>query len=137
MPAKGDNDRLALDGQDRRPWFYRTRRQIGRRCPSFPPGDRLLIDPMTLGQNPQALVTMLYRSKDCLSRAGASVKNLAHSASFHSLEKIAPPKPGTKHAKANAAKSKVRARVEHVFAYQKATMGLFIPNIGIRRAKAG
>ena len=39
--------------------------------------------------------------------------------------------------KANAAKSKVRVRVEHVFAYQKATMGLFIPNIGIRRAKAG
>jgi len=40
---------------------------------------------------------MLYRSTDCLSRAGASVKNLAHSASFQSLEKIAPSKPGTKH----------------------------------------
>ncbi|HEX4828615.1 MAG TPA: IS5 family transposase [Xanthobacteraceae bacterium] len=39
-------------------------------------------------------------------------------------------------AKANAAKSKVRARVEHVFAQQKAKMGLFIRTIGIRRAEA-
>lgn len=39
-------------------------------------------------------------------------------------------------AKANAAKSKVRARVEHVFARQKANMGLFIRTIGIRRAEA-
>ena len=40
---------------------------------------------------------MLYRSTDRLSRAGASVQYLAHSASFHSVEKIAPSKPGTKH----------------------------------------
>ena len=39
-------------------------------------------------------------------------------------------------AKANAAKSKVRARVEHVFAQQKAKMGLFIRTIGIKRAEA-
>ena len=39
-------------------------------------------------------------------------------------------------AKANAAKSKVRARVEHVFAQQKDKMGLFIRTIGIRRAEA-
>ena len=39
-------------------------------------------------------------------------------------------------AKANAAKSKVRARVEHVFAHQKAIMGLFIRTIGIKRAEA-
>ena len=38
-------------------------------------------------------------------------------------------------AKANAAKSTVRARVEHVFAHQKAKMGLFIRVIGIRRAE--
>ena len=36
----------------------------------------------------------------------------------------------------NAAKSKVRARVEHVFAQQKAKMGLFIRTIGIKRAEA-
>ena len=35
----------------------------------------------------------------------------------------------------NATKSKVRARVEHVFAYQKAKMGLFIRTIGIARAE--
>ena len=39
-------------------------------------------------------------------------------------------------AKANAAKSAVRARVEHVFAHQKDKMGLFIRTIGIRRAEA-
>lgn len=39
-------------------------------------------------------------------------------------------------AKANAAKSKIRARVEHVFAHQKAKMGLFIRTIGIKRAEA-
>ena len=39
-------------------------------------------------------------------------------------------------AKANVAKSKVRARVEHVFAGQKDQMGLFIRTIGIKRAEA-
>lgn len=39
-------------------------------------------------------------------------------------------------AKANAAKSKVRARVEHVFAHQKEKMGLFIRTIGLTRAEA-
>lgn len=39
-------------------------------------------------------------------------------------------------AKANAAKSKVRARVEHVFAHQRDNMGLFIRTIGIKRAEA-
>jgi len=39
-------------------------------------------------------------------------------------------------AQANAAKSKVRARVEHVFAHQKDKMGLFIRTIGIKRAEA-
>lgn len=39
-------------------------------------------------------------------------------------------------AKASAAKSKVRARVEHVFAHQKAAMGLLIHTIGIKRTEA-
>jgi transposase, IS5 family len=38
-------------------------------------------------------------------------------------------------AKANAAKSKVRAAVEHVFAWQKGPMGLFVRTIGLARAK--
>jgi hypothetical protein len=37
---------------------------------------------------------------------------------------------------ANAKKSKIRARVEHVFAEQKDRMGLFIRTIGIARAEA-
>ena len=39
-------------------------------------------------------------------------------------------------ARANAAKSKVRARVEHVFARPKEQRGLFIRTIGIKRAEA-
>ena len=36
---------------------------------------------------------------------------------------------------ANAQKSKVRSRVEHVFAHQKGPMGLFVRTIGIARAR--
>ena len=36
--------------------------------------------------------------------------------------------------RANNAKSKIRSRVEHVFAKQKDRMGLFIRTIGIARA---
>ena len=39
-------------------------------------------------------------------------------------------------ARANAAKSTVRARVEHVFARQKDQMGLFVRTIGLARAEA-
>jgi IS5 family transposase len=39
-------------------------------------------------------------------------------------------------ARANAARSKIRARVEHVFAQQKSKMGLFIRTIGLKRAEA-
>src|SRR5216683_6694769 len=39
---------------------------------------------------------MLYRSTDRLCRCGAPVQYLSHSASFHSLEKYAPPNAGTK-----------------------------------------
>jgi len=37
-------------------------------------------------------------------------------------------------ARANAQKSKVRSKVEHVFAHQKARMGLFVRTIGLARA---
>jgi IS5 family transposase len=39
-------------------------------------------------------------------------------------------------ARANARKSKIRSKVEHVFAHQKARMGLFVRTIGIARATA-
>jgi hypothetical protein len=38
-------------------------------------------------------------------------------------------------ARANAARSAIRARVEHVFAHQKNRYGLFIRTIGIARAQ--
>ena len=38
------------------------------------------------------------------------------------------------HRRANQARSKVRSSVEHVFAEQKARMGLFIRTVGIARA---
>ncbi|WP_238944788.1 hypothetical protein, partial [Vandammella animalimorsus] len=41
-------------------------------------------------------LTMLYCSAGCLCRGGACMKNLAHSASFHSGEKIEPSKSGIK-----------------------------------------
>jgi IS5 family transposase len=40
------------------------------------------------------------------------------------------------HAKANAARSKVRSCVEHVFAELKDRMGLFVRTVGLERAKA-
>src|SRR5580692_11133371 len=75
----------------------RPSRQIGDRSPTLPLGGGLLIDPEALGQRPQALLTMLYRSTDRLSRRGAPMQNLAHSASFESLDKDAPSKAETKH----------------------------------------
>lgn len=59
-------------------------------------GNRLLVDPVTLGQSPQARLTMLYRSTDCPCRCGAAVENLAHSAPFNANKKIAPLNSGTK-----------------------------------------
>src|ERR1700722_10470076 len=63
----------------------------------LPLSDGFRVDPVALRQRPQARVTMLYRSTDCLCRRGAPMKNLAHSASFESFDKDAPSKPGTKH----------------------------------------
>ena len=39
-------------------------------------------------------------------------------------------------ARANAAKSSVRAHFEHVFAHQKNRFGLYIRTIGLKRAEA-
>jgi len=39
-------------------------------------------------------------------------------------------------ARANAAKSTIRAHIEHVFAHQKNRFGLFIRTIGLKRAEA-
>jgi transposase, IS5 family len=45
-----------------------------------------------------------------------------------------PPSAGVRTARANAAKSTVRAQIEHIFADQKHRMGLFVGTIGLARA---
>ena len=73
VPAKGDNHGLFFKGKNCRMWVLRTCRKVGQRS-SFPPlGDRLLIDPIALRKCPQALLTILYCSTDCLCRCGAAV----------------------------------------------------------------
>src|SRR6202166_2866025 len=97
MPAECDDDRLFLDGQNCGPRLFRAGRKIGRRRTISPLAHGLLVDPVAIGQSPQALLTMLYRSTHRRCRGGAPVENLAHSASFHSKENNAPSKPGIKH----------------------------------------
>src|SRR3954471_9096447 len=97
MPAEANDDRLFLDRQHRRSRLLWSRPSVHDRAARLPLAHRLLIDAVTSGERSQALFTMLYRSTDRLSRRGAPVKNLAHSASFDSCHKNAPSKCGTKH----------------------------------------
>lgn len=62
VTPEGDDDRFLLDGEDRRSWLPRSGRQVCDRGPSLPLGDGVLVDPIALGQRPQALLTMLCRS---------------------------------------------------------------------------
>jgi len=69
-----------------------------------------------------------------------SQKNEAHMAKHGFVSQVHRKKPKGKPmsertSKANGRKSKVRAKVEHVFATQKTRMGLFIRTIGMERAK--
>src|ERR1700712_2400293 len=97
MATKGHDDRLVFDGQHGRFRVFGAGRQVCHRTALLPLGDGLGVDAVALGQHPQALLTMLYRSTDRRSRCGAAMENLAHSASFHSPDKNAPSKPGMKH----------------------------------------
>jgi len=60
-------------------------------------GDGLRINPIALGQRSQARLTMRYRSRDRRCRCGASLENLAHSASFEALDMSVPSNRGIKH----------------------------------------
>src|SRR5579859_5925941 len=97
MLAEGDDDRLVFNREHRGLRILRSSRQVSDGCARFPLRDGLRVDAVALGEAPQALLTMLYRSTDRLCRCGAAVKNLAHSASLHDNEKTAPSKPGIKH----------------------------------------
>src|SRR4051794_19872360 len=96
MPTEGDDDRLLLARQHRRSWLRRSCPDVRNRATALPLANSLLVDAVALCERSHALLTMLYRSTDRLRRRGASMKNLAHSASFHSTEKIAPSKAGIK-----------------------------------------
>src|SRR6478736_153761 len=96
MPAEGDGDRLLFARQHRRPWLRRSGPHVRNGAAPLPLANSLLVNPVALCERSQALLTTLYRSTDRLRRRGASMKNLAHSASFHSTEKIAPSKAGIK-----------------------------------------
>ncbi len=95
--AKRHYDGFLLDRQNRRSRNGGTRPVIHRGLALLPLGDGLRVDAVAPRKSPHALLTMLYRSTDRRCRAGAPVKNLSHSASFHPLGKNAPPNAGTKH----------------------------------------
>src|ERR1041384_5072306 len=97
VAPEGDDDGLVLRREHGRARVLGPGALVGNRGPRSPLSDRLRVDPVAPGQNPQALLTMLYRSTHRLCRAGAPVENLAHSASFHSRDKNALSNPGTKH----------------------------------------
>src|SRR5215212_4914741 len=96
VPPKGNDERLFLEREHRRLGLLGSGGPVGNRATLRPLGDGFWIDAVAPGQHPQALLTMLDRATHCRRRAGAPMENLAHSASFHSNEKSAPSKPGTK-----------------------------------------
>src|SRR5215211_6535662 len=90
-----DDDGL-LGREYRRARLLRAGALVLDRGALLPFGHRLRVDAVTLGQHPQARLTMLDRSTHRLCRAGAPMENLAHSASFHSRERSAPSNHGIK-----------------------------------------
>jgi hypothetical protein len=74
-----------------------VRADVGGALPAPPLGDQLRVDPMPLRKCPRAFLTILNCSTDCRCRDCAPVKNLAHSASFHSCMDNAPSNSVTKH----------------------------------------
>ena len=74
---------------------------------------------------------------DTAYRSRANERLLAENGRRSQIHRKKPPrKPMPKHtARANGAKSKVRAAVEHVFAHEKGPMGLVVRTIGLARAR--
>src|SRR5215217_263911 len=97
VPPKGNNDGLLLGREHGRARLLGTSALVLDRRALLPLGDGFRVYPVASGESSQALVTMVDRATDRRCRAGAPVKNLAHSASLHSGEKNAPSNPGTKH----------------------------------------
>ena len=74
---------------------------------------------------------------DTAYRSRANERLLAENGRRSQIHRKMPPrKPMPNHtARANGAKSKVRAAVEHVFAHEKGPMGLVVRTIGLARAR--
>ena len=73
MLAKGNDHRLLLDAQHRGMRVLGAGPHIDGAASASPLGNRFGVDPVALGENPQALLTILYCSTDCRCRAGAPV----------------------------------------------------------------
>src|SRR5215213_527953 len=96
VPPKGDNDGLLLDREHGRARLLGASALVLDRGALLPLCNGLRVEAVAPGQHPQALLAMLDRATHRRCRAGAPMKNLAHSASLHSGEKNAPSNHGTK-----------------------------------------
>src|SRR5215204_5846725 len=96
VPPKGDNDGLLLDREHGRARLLGASALVLDRGALLPLCDGLRVEAVAPGQPPQARLTLLDRATHRRCRAGAPMKNWAHSASLHSGEKNAPSNPGTK-----------------------------------------
>ena len=74
---------------------------------------------------------------DTAYRSKANERFMAENGFVSRVHRRKPPgKPvPVRTARANGAKSKVRARIEHVWAEQKSRMGLFIRTVGLAQAR--
>src|SRR6056297_1390124 len=97
MAAEGDDDGLVFFAENGRARLPRSGLAILDRLPLPPLCDRLRIDAELPAQLRVRSLRSLYCCSDGVRGRGAAMTNLSHSASFHSIEWIAPSKPGIKH----------------------------------------
>ena len=97
MPPESNDSRLLGLCQDRRAWLLRPGLEILNRLALAPFRNRLRVDAQLPAQRRERSLRSLYCSSDGVRGRGASVTNLAHNASFHSWERIAPSNRGIKH----------------------------------------
>ena len=84
VPAKSNDGRLLGLGQDRRARFLWPGLEILDRLALAPLRHRFLVDAQLPAQRRERSLRSLYCSSDGVRGRGASMANLAHSASFHS-----------------------------------------------------
>lgn len=84
--------------------------------------------------DPDAFATPVWADTAYRSKVNeAAIRSAGRRSMVHFKKPKGQPMPEA-HRRANRARSKVRSSVEHVFAEQKARMGLFIRTVGIARA---